>query len=131
MIRIATISIQAVRPGEVARFWRDLLGYEVAPNHTDPVLLVGDGPSLLVQLAECAPGDGAIHLDLRPLDAPAAVARALELGASLADIGQSGRECWTVLRDPGGNLFCILRSVSDHADLMASDPGSPTPIPGA
>ena len=63
MISIATITIKTTKPRAVAAFWRDLPGYE-AP--------------------------GAIHLDLRPDDQGEAVAAALALGASHADIGQTG-----------------------------------------
>lgn len=128
MIRVSTITIKTAAPRAVARFWRDLLGYEVAPNHTDSVLLRGAGPSLLIQPAADDPGDGAMHLDVRPDDAQAAVARALELGATPADIGQSGREGWTVLRDPGGQLFCILQDRAAHDELVRRDRGTPTPL---
>jgi hypothetical protein len=39
----------------------------------------------------------------------AEVERILALGARRVDIGQSGMESWTVLADPEGNEFCILR----------------------
>lgn len=126
MISISTITIKATEPLLVARFWSDLLGYEVAPNHTSSVLLRGAGPDLLIQPADTEPRGGAIHLDLRPDDAEQAVARAFELGATRAEIGQTGREGWTVLRDPGGNLFCILQSKADFAAVEAADPGEPT-----
>ncbi len=35
--------------------------------------------------------------------------RILALGARRVDIGQTGDESWTVLADPEGNEFCILR----------------------
>ena len=58
MISIATITIKTTKPRAAAAFWRDLLGYEVAPNLTDSVLLEGNGPSLLIQPATrpAAPG---------------------------------------------------------------------------
>jgi hypothetical protein len=33
----------------------------------------------------------------------------LALGARQADIGQTGAESWTVLADPEGNEFCVVR----------------------
>ena len=33
----------------------------------------------------------------------------LALGARRADIGQTGAESWTVLTDPEGNEFCVVR----------------------
>lgn len=126
---IATVTLKSDRPREVARFWRDFLDYRVAPNHTDSVLLLGDpGPALLIQPSERDPGPGAIHLDIRPDDQTRCVERALALGATYADVGQSGDEGWVVLADPGGNLFCVLQSGEQHHDLGRSDPGTPTPI---
>jgi hypothetical protein len=50
-----------------------------------------------------------LHLDFRPEDQQAEVARLLELGATHAEIGQ-GDETWVVLADPEGNEFCVLSS---------------------
>lgn len=41
------------------------------------------------------------------------MARALELGATKVDIGQTGEETWVVLADPEGNEFCILTPRKD------------------
>jgi hypothetical protein len=44
--RIATVTMKTNSPREVARFWRELLGYRIAPNHSNSVKLVGDdGPA--------------------------------------------------------------------------------------
>lgn len=48
MISVTMITIKATKPRAVAAFWKDLLGYEVAPNLADSVLLEGSGPSLLI-----------------------------------------------------------------------------------
>ena len=128
-IRIATITIKTSLPREVARFWRELLGYRIAPNHSSSVQLVGDeGPALLIQPSDRPVERGAIHLDLRPEDPSACVELALKLGATHADIGQAGDEGWVVMADPGGNLFCVLQSREDYQASLATDPGIPTPI---
>jgi len=51
-----------------------------------------------------------LHLDLRPDDGDVEteVERLIELGASRADVGQTGDEGFTVLVDPEGNEFCVL-----------------------
>lgn len=128
--RIATITLKTTMPDEVARFWRDLLGYRVAPNRSDSIMLIGDAaePVLLVQPSTVAPEPGAMHLDLRPSDLAACRARALDLGASEHDIGQTGEEGWVVMADPAGNLFCILQSELDHDAARRSDPGAATPL---
>ena len=51
-----------------------------------------------------------LHLDFRPDDQDAGVARLLALGARRVDVGQTGDEPWVVLADPEGNEFCILSS---------------------
>lgn len=56
-----------------------------------------------------------MHLDLSPIDCSQdeEVARLLALGASRADVGQTGEETWQVLADPEGNEFCVLRSLAE------------------
>ena len=51
-----------------------------------------------------------LHLDFRPDDQDAEVARLLALGARRVDVGQTGDEPWVALADPEGNEFCILSS---------------------
>ena len=51
-VAVATITIKAHDAPRLARFWRDLLGYVVAPNHSDSARLedpVGSGPTILIQ----------------------------------------------------------------------------------
>jgi hypothetical protein len=50
-----------------------------------------------------------LHLDFRPDDQEAEVARLLALGARHADVGQ-GEQPWVTLMDPEGNEFCVLGS---------------------
>jgi hypothetical protein len=52
-----------------------------------------------------------VHLDLTTAaeDRHAEIERILALGARTVDIGQSGDESWTVLADPEGNEFCVVR----------------------
>jgi catechol 2,3-dioxygenase-like lactoylglutathione lyase family enzyme len=52
-----------------------------------------------------------VHLDLSPDrgEQEAEIERILALGARRVDIGQTGAESWTVLADPEGNEFCVVR----------------------
>jgi hypothetical protein len=61
-------------------------------------------------LAEPKSGKNRLHLDLRPRDQAAEVARLEGLGARRIDIGQ-GDQTWVVLADPDGNEFCVLRAL--------------------
>ena len=133
-VAVATITIAARDAPRLARFWRDVLGYAVAPNHSSSVLLCDPadvGPALLIQPRDrfAAPEAGhLIHLDLRPDDQAATVARALTLGATHLDIGQAGDEGWVVLADPEGHAFCVLESRAAHGVRDATNPGTPTCI---
>ncbi|MFI5660853.1 VOC family protein [Streptomyces sp. NPDC051684] len=48
--------------------------------------------------ATCAAGDRDAEID-----------RLIGLGARPVDVGQRGDESWTVLADPEGNEFCVVR----------------------
>ena len=52
-----------------------------------------------------------LHLDLTTSasDRDAEIDRLLALGARHVDVGQTGDESWTVLADPEGNEFCVVR----------------------
>ena len=52
-----------------------------------------------------------LHLDLTSSaeDRDQEIDRLLALGARRVDIGQTGLESWTVLADPEGNEFCVVR----------------------
>jgi hypothetical protein len=51
------------------------------------------------------------HVDLTTTaaDRDQEIGRLLALGARRVDIGQTGAESWTVLADPEGNEFCVVR----------------------
>lgn len=54
-----------------------------------------------------------LHLDFAPHttdDRDAEIARLVDLGATLVDVGQPAEASWTVLADPDGNEFCVLSS---------------------
>ena len=56
-----------------------------------------------------------VHLDLNPGpdvsagERQAEIERLIALGARPVDVGQRGDETWTVLADPEGNEFCVIR----------------------
>lgn len=131
LVTVATVTVECIDAVAAARFWRDFLGYEIRANHTRSVHLYdpsGHGPDLLLAWTdEAKAAKNRIHLDLRPADQDAAVARAVTLGATLADIGQTGDESWVVLHDPVGNEFCILQTPEDLKNWEAT--GHPPTLP--
>lgn len=105
--------IDARDPVSLGHWWRDALGWVVVNDDPDEFEIRPTAdrlPGLLFALvAEPKTTKNRLHLDLRPDDRDAEVARLLELGATRVDIGQ-GDQTWTVLGDPEGNEFCVLGS---------------------
>jgi predicted enzyme related to lactoylglutathione lyase len=105
-------------PG-LARFWSEVLGWKILSEREREVV-IGADVDAAVGICLMPAGDtksvkNRVHLDLnpgsdaRPDEREAEIARILALGARRVDIGQTGDESWTVLADPEGNEFCVLR----------------------
>jgi predicted enzyme related to lactoylglutathione lyase len=117
-LRIQNLSVDARDPDALARFWADVLGWRRTEDGPDEICLeppVGapsDFPDLLfLRVPEEKAGKNRLHLDLRPDDQEAEVARVEALGARRVDVGQGPEVTWVVLADPEGNEFCILRAL--------------------
>jgi predicted enzyme related to lactoylglutathione lyase len=98
-----------------ARFWAQVLNWRIL-SEREREIVIGTDENAPVGIC-FMPVTGAktvknrLHLDLTPGPdgRDAEVERILALGARRVDIGQLGTESWTVLADPEGNEFCILR----------------------
>jgi hypothetical protein len=105
--------VDATDPVQLGRWWARALGWVVvndAPDEYEIRPAPDRLPGLLfVPVAEPKSGKNRLHLDFRPDDRDAEVKRLVDLGATLADVGQ-GEQTWVVLADPEGNEFCILGS---------------------
>ncbi len=117
-LRIQCLCIDTSDPARLATFWQSALGWRRTYDSPDEVVLeppVGsreDGivPDLLfLRVPEEKAGKNRLHLDLRPADQAAEVARLEELGARRVSVGQGADATWVVLADPDGNEFCVLR----------------------
>ena len=112
---IAAVVVDCAEPSQLAHFWSEAAGWTVHESDADFARLrhpQGVGPYLELDRRPHLPTDRhRAHIDLLP---PAGsrqageVERLQRLGARLADIGQ-GDVPWTVMTDPEGNAFCILR----------------------
>ena len=106
-----TVVVDSRDPAAQARWWAEVLGYEILDEEPDEVGIGKDGktyPSLLfVTVPEGKTVKNRLHLDLNPDDQDAEVERLLGMGATRVDIGQ-GEVSWVVLADPEGNEFCVL-----------------------
>lgn len=118
-IRIQCLCIDTTDPAKLAGFWEAALGWRRTYEHDDEVVLEppegsaedGVAPDLLfLRVPESKGTKNRLHLDLRPGDQAAEVARLEGLGARRVDVGQTGDESWIVLADPDGNEFCVLRA---------------------
>jgi Glyoxalase-like domain len=125
-IRIQCLCIDARDPAKIASFWQSALGWRRTFEKEDEVVLEppagspedGVAPDLLfLKVPEGKSVKNRLHLDLRPQDQAAEVARLEALGARRVGIGQ-GEVSWVVMADPEGNEFDVLRPLT--ADELAS-----------
>jgi predicted enzyme related to lactoylglutathione lyase len=111
--RFYQLVIGAHDPRRLARFWAAVLGQDILYETDDEVIVGADEhryPGLcFVPVPEDKTVKNRLHIDLDPDDAGAEVERLLRLGARHADVGQGPDVTWTVLADPEGNEFCVLR----------------------
>jgi Glyoxalase-like domain len=123
---IDTLTFDAVDPLRLAAFWEAALGFELAEDADDEGAYLAD-PSgrtrgvFFQRVPEPKIAKNRVHLDLRPsgsMQQEVERLRALgapgdefvEISASAVD-GQS--TFWTVMADPEGNEFCVLRGPGD------------------
>ena len=125
-LRWQCIVVDCIEPAALGRWWAELLGWRITYEESDEVVLEPpegspeDGVSpdiLLIRVPEPKQVKNRIHLDLRPEDQEAEVARAETLGAQRVDVGQTDDVTWVVMADPEGNEFCILRALEPE-DLV-------------
>jgi predicted enzyme related to lactoylglutathione lyase len=101
-------------PG-LARFWTQALGWEVL-SAREREIVIGPDENASVGICFMPVTDqktvkNRLHLDLTSSaqDREQEIERLLALGARRAEVGQTGAESWTVLADPEGNEFCVIR----------------------
>jgi predicted enzyme related to lactoylglutathione lyase len=123
-IRWQCICVDSTDPGRIASFWEQALGWRRTYDSADEVVLEppagspedGVSPDILfLRVPEEKSVKNRLHLDLRPDDQAAEVARLEALGAVRVDVGQSragDRVTWVVLADPDGNEFDVLRALT-------------------
>jgi catechol 2,3-dioxygenase-like lactoylglutathione lyase family enzyme len=132
-IRIQCLCIDTTDPARLAKFWQAVLGWrlDAGPDGNEVVLEPSEGspedgvaPDLLfLRVPEEKAGKNRLHIDLRPADQAAEVARLEGLGARRADVGQHADVSWVVLADPDGNEFCVLRALGSQDQAYEGVPG--------
>src|SRR5262245_48459156 len=116
-LRIEGLNVDTGDPARLARWWAELLGWNIVEEgeaggaleapHERPEH--GGAQLWFFRVLDAKTTKNRLHLDLRPDDQEAEVARAEAMGATRVDIGQ-GEYSWVVMADPEGNEFCILAS---------------------
>jgi hypothetical protein len=121
-LRWQCVCFDSTDPRGTADFWEAALGWRRTLDHEDEVVLEppagspedGVSPDILfLRVPEGKAVKNRLHLDLRPDDQAAEVARLEALGARRVDVGQQDPS-WVVLADPEGNELCVLRALEGY-----------------
>ena len=115
---VETLTIDSRDPKPVAEFWCAALGYELEGIDDEGAWIrdpAGRGwPLLFLIVPEGKSVKNRLHLDLSP---PSTMAEEVErlVGAGARSIRRvdEGGSFWTVMADPEGNEFCVLRGPHD------------------
>jgi predicted enzyme related to lactoylglutathione lyase len=114
-VRLHHIVIDAHDLQGLARFWAQALGWQVLSGR-DREIVIGPDEHAVVGMCFMPASDtkivkNRVHVDLTSAaeDRTEEIDRLLALGARRVEIGQTGTESWTVLADPEGNEFCVVR----------------------
>jgi hypothetical protein len=122
-LRVQCVCFDSTDPDSTARFWELALGWRRTHSEPDEVVLEppegsredGIVPDILfLRVPEGKSVKNRLHLDLRPLEQAAEVARLEALGARRISVGQGEDATWVVMADPEGNEFCVLRALTQE-----------------
>lgn len=126
-LRLVQVNFKARDDSALGRFWAQALGWGVSSEgpgvtNVEPVSFVYPDPVAVCVDVVAVPDPETVkyrvHLDLATTSAAhqaELVARLKDLGATPTDVGQ-GDVPWTVLADPGGNVFCVLEPREIYRD---------------
>ncbi|MFD9396984.1 VOC family protein [Streptomyces sp. NPDC060000] len=127
--RFEQLVVDCLDPRGLAAFWCAVLDYTVHEDRGGDLVEIGPAeiapldelrrtavaPQIVLRRGHTAKvRKNRLHLDICPIDSdqPTEVERVLALGARRIDIGAPEGASWTVLADPEGNEFCVLRSLA-------------------
>ena len=114
-VRLHHIVVDAHDLPGLARFWTQALGWKVLSERENEIVIGTDQNASVgmcfMPVTDPKTVKNRVHLDLTSsaADRDQEIARLLALGARQVDIGQTGAESWSVLADPEGNEFCVVR----------------------
>jgi predicted enzyme related to lactoylglutathione lyase len=114
-VRLHHVVIDAHDLPALARFWSAALGWQILSVREREIVIGADDNApvgiCFMPVTDPKTVKNRVHLDLttHAVDRDEEIDRLLALGARRIDIGQTGNESWTVLADPEGNEFCVVR----------------------
>jgi predicted enzyme related to lactoylglutathione lyase len=125
-LTIGAVTFDSHDAAAQAAFWATALGWDVAPDPSAEVAMVGgpnrpaNSPTLLfIQVPERKSAKNRNHLDLHTEHLEAEVARLIELGAGVVHEKHEWGTHWFTLADPEGNEFCVVEDRPAPADVPA------------
>ena len=114
---IDSVTMDCADPALVGRFWAEALGWVVADVDDEWAEVKRPGSSdrlIFLVVPEGKAVKNRLHLDLRPTGSMAEeVGRMTAIGASAFRYVEENGSFWTVMQDPEGNEFCVLRGPQD------------------
>jgi predicted enzyme related to lactoylglutathione lyase len=114
-VRLHHIVVDAHDLSGLAWFWTQALGWKVLSERANEIVIGTDETApvgmCFMPVTDPKTVKNRVHVDLTSsaADRDQEIDRLLALGARRVDIGQTGTESWTVLADPEGNEFCVVR----------------------
>ena len=116
---VDALNVDCRDPRPLADFWASALGYRLEDADDESASIVPleggrDWTVLFFVVPEVKSVKNRLHLDLSPPETMAAeVERLVAAGASVQGRVDEGGSFWTVMLDPEGNEFCVLRGPAD------------------
>ena len=115
---VDTLTFDCADPQPLVAFWCAALGYEPYDLDSESAEIRdprGRGwPLLFLVVPERKAVKNRVHLDLSPPSTMREeVDRLMDLGATTFRFVEEEHSFWTVMLDPEGNEFCVLRGPND------------------
>ena len=116
---VDALNVDCRDPRLLADFWSTALGYHLEDADDEGASIVpAEGASGWTMLFFIVPEPKSVknrlHLDLSPpVMMVAEVERLVAAGATVQGRVDEGESFWTVMLDPEGNEFCVLRGPAD------------------
>jgi len=114
-LRWDAVTIDCTDLEVMSAFWAALMEVEVRGRWQQYVglqpMTPGQPRVVLQRTDDPRPAKNTLHLDLHVqtgADLPAAVERAVGLGARLVQEVEEAGQSWRIMADPEGNLFCLV-----------------------